>query len=744
MNWRFTITDYTINPSGVSVVADPPQDWQNLEVKLARDLDKHGVFFEYSLTNVTFYGAEIELMKAAYESKGIEAKSTLLAETQCAPGDDWEFFYTGNLLYNTYSYTCGEKCYISIGIEQNGCLTTFKNMADTKVDLDALVDKDGGSLPAYGALGYSIPMPSKMIKLETHLQDAIAVNVTDELYGAIPIGDTRMIAICPDWSTPTLLDIPDSNPSGWIEQAAQASGAPTAVDKLIQAFEGTTKLNDNGLHCLGGNYEINIDFRGTLLATNVATTIFDYVVLLVHQHSGGRTTYNLYSSGSITFSGTRSDSFAYTGSHTITAANGDSFYLMIVIQNLLYTTSPGTAVFDITFSTSDFQILHDSLCDPTICKSYFVNEALSRIAEHNTDNCLRVYSDYFGRTGALPYNSEADGCGGLEFITTGKMIREIQDSKLFISWKELFDGLNAIHCIGYGIETDPHRTGYNLIRVEPWYYFYQNNVLLTCDNPLKLTKMPFVERIYNTVSIGYRRFEAEQYNGLDEFLSTRQYRMNIGGVRKELSAISALVASGYAIEITRRIGNNSTKDWRYDNDVFIVCCKHSGEEIVVEQGSISSGTNLYDPPTVFNYAISPVRNLMRWFSYLITSYRNYLSPATGELIFSAGDGNYKASGLYTGACVIENQTIDENETIDHNSFASDPYYDGTIKIIPERVTFDYPLSLQAFRAIQLNPYGLVQYRCGSGDYEWGYIANLTYKPYQGLATFQLIKSTYVD
>ncbi|MBI1692786.1 MAG: hypothetical protein FYV88_5090, partial [Bacteroidetes bacterium] len=33
------------------------------------------------------------------------------------------------------------------------------------------------------------------------------------------------------------------------------------------------------------------------------------------------------------------------------------------------------------------------------------------------------------------------------------------------------------------------------------------------------------------------------------------------------------ISSGYSIEVTRRIGNADSKDWRLDNEYFVICLK---------------------------------------------------------------------------------------------------------------------------------------------------------------------------
>ena len=122
-----------------------------------------------------------------------------------------------------------------------------------------------------------------------------------------------------------------------------------------------------------------------------------------------------------------------------------------------------------------------------------------------------------------------------------------------------------------GIEADANRPGYNRLRVEPWHHFYNDEVIMYCRNINKIKRTLYEKEIYSSFQFGYQKWEAEQYNGLDEFLTKRNYRTTLKQINNKLAKLSAFVFSGYAMEITRRIGNNNSKDWRYDKDVFGIC-----------------------------------------------------------------------------------------------------------------------------------------------------------------------------
>ena len=155
--------------------------------------------------------------------------------------------------------------------------------------------------------------------------------------------------------------------------------------------------------------------------------------------------------------------------------------------------------------------------------------------------------------------------------------------------------------------------------------------------------------------------------------------------------------------------------------------------IVVEQGDIASPVNLFDSNTIYNYAISPVRNAMRW---LKTWFSGLNNPYLTKLIFSAGTGNHFVSGEYTGTCVLENGPIAENSTID-STILNNP--DMALPLWkPMEVQFDYPLSMADYMLLKQYPYGCIAFSSIDNLYQYGYILNISYKPNQGIANFTLL------
>lgn len=322
--------------------------------------------------------------------------------------------------------------------------------------------------------------------------------------------------------------------------------------------------------------KVNGLFKDTYQAEAVPGNFFIYVTKgdTDYQHSTVLKSYNFsYTKGEFA---TRTQAVSFEEIDIpITLKDGDKIWLFCGLVSH-YGNGALSGIGNMSFELTEdifFSVNAISSCTPTVIKSYMVNESLSRISEFYTNYCLRVYSEYFGRKNSQPYNTLADGCGANEILTNGLLLRG-NDEKLVVSFKELFEGLKGIHNIGMGIENDPNRAGYKMLRVEPIEHFYSSDVIMVCDNPTEL-KRKINNRFITKINVGYEKWETEETNGLYDIFAKREYRTAISSSSGEYTAISKLMASDYAIEVTRRKFGATTKDWRYDNDTFICCVEGS-------------------------------------------------------------------------------------------------------------------------------------------------------------------------
>lgn len=766
MQFRYTLIDHT-SGTAVNTVVPEPIGWDSLTLKLDRDKDYHG-FFEYSddeLSGLKFYDDGRQILQTAFTNYGIEAFVELKIEIKC--NGIWQSppLFLGRVDFDRSRFDCGLKgCFAEIATTKSNCLMTLRNRWDQKVDLDSNKDFDGNSLTDYAGLGRQLKIPGKALHFNfsgsntsshTYNYDLRQVGQTAPFYGqpygvsgnyyynfnldsiavnTIPqtsIADLNLGAI--SYSAAEFYE--DSEPILKLEVASKLF----CTNKITIRWKVVGEFEENGL----GGRKFDCLFR--IVKVTQAGVISPIDAISVVSCIGCP---DVPIIGDINFNNTYYD---------VPISPGDKIYMYGAVENYQFTSGTTTVMnAGLHFRIHEHEIEFSTVskCEETEAEVYLINEALSRTAEAITNDCLRVYSGYFGRPDAQPYANGidfGDGCGAMEVITNGLKLRnaEMKDGslpKIQVSFKDLVEGLNAIHNIGYGLEDDPFRANYKMLRVEPFTYFYDNSkTIFTALNVPNLKTSVLADEYISLYKNGYAKWEAEDLGGRNDFMGQREFRTILSTISKTLDKVCKFIASPYSIEATRREQGNNGKDWRYDNDTFIICIKHDDDEVyVVEKQNVYVQHNMDDPDTEYNIRISPARNALRWCRRIAQS---LLPNWAGNILkFTTGQGNIVAEGLMNSTfCRLENSTLLLGEGKDiyhidntHTVFANE----AVVKPIMYNILdeFEYPLSFADYLALIAEPYGMVEYSCNNGPSIFGFIKSITYKPTDGKATFQLIRA----
>lgn len=752
MKFRFKIIDRNIFATEI----EEPVGWDSISFKLTRDRSWHGLFYDYTAQNFEFWGVGRKLLKTEYEAYGLEGLMWLKVEYDCFDTGNWQHFYTGRFIFAQYNGTCGNDCYIKISIDNISEVIELRNRLEQNVDLLATKCFDTTTnLANYTKAPFSISLPGKTVVLQSNASTT-EDNESDNLVGPnwySAIDDAIKSVISPLFlGFNNVISSDVSNTSFFDKPETSLGGLHNPIP------EGTIPFIDqqpfSSLKCIGTNGKLAYRYHCTISQSGDGSIQTTGQLNIVRLPAGA----DINVAGSLvviyqqdlwtTLTGNASTSFDVSNELDIALDEGDQLFIFI------YLGKNHPEKFDTFFCTMHEESFQNysvnSLCEASPADVFMINEAMSRIIESITNNKLKLYSEYLGRTDSQPFAFEGNGCGALAVITNGLKIRQAKNTdgslpSLFISLKDAFESVQAIHNVGLGIEkfltdenisddiTDDLLNSQSKdfrVRVEDWKFFYKNEVVLTHTDINEITRTVQQEKHYAIFRVGYQKWEAEDFNGLDEFLTKREYRTQLTQVNNVLEKLSKLIASGYAIEVTRRQGSTS-KDWRYDNDVFIICVK---SDYTVEQGNITNAENIIDPPTIYNYRISPARNLLRWFNTVISSYRK--TTSTSQLLFSSGDGNLVAKGQMTSAnCRLENAAIAENQVFDTSAFSD---IEKALPIFKnETVTYEYPLNMDEFKMLLANPYGQIAF---SNDEESGkgWILDVQYQPNEGKAKFTLL------
>jgi len=777
MNWQFTLIDYTNNPLGVATIIDEPSGWDGITISMRRDMDMHGIFFEFTQTSLTFYGLGFGILRDAYSTDNVEAKVEIDVKYLCSEGDSFTDFYYGRLVFTKFTQNCNDICSITIPSEQADAVMTFKNRIDQSVNLGSLEDFSGNALAPYNALAFPLTLDSKAIYKATNRQLTTSTHLETCNYveKVIPLGAPGNYTQR-DWNgfyTPSFDSITKDEVGSFVAVAQEYED--------LQYTPATIVIEEDGVYNLETEINANINAwafsNADLLANGGNTGGFnniDIYVYVVINESIANTIYQINDNSAYCRTQKGSSCYGYLGAPPVPMPFGNHNWAVTTgvytnIYNLVagdriaiaveihqggqYERSlsvRGSISFTqwIEFYGNDtatpcyFKINCMSVAPPTTTNAFAINESFARITEAITGSQMSFYSEYFGRTDSQPIALPSDGCGSLEAITNGLLIRgqHIVNNNFYFTchFLELFNAMNCIHNIGAKYyEGIINGNDFKGIVIEPVEAFYQNNVVIYNANDVaSLIRTPIQKMYYSIVNFGYAKYEAEDFTGIDEYFSKREYKTELSQTKNTDNKLCDFIASGYALEVTRRQSNFDTKDWKYDNDKFIICLKRGGEnELIVDLGNMSSANNVIDPPTTYNNIISPIRNGMRWFK---TWSAQMADATTGKITFSSAFGNYFAEFFTTQPCPLEVGAIGENQDLGLNLFDSPTANLPLWK--PEQIKFDYPLSLTDYIDLKTNPYGIIKFNCIDGVDDYGYIMDIEYRPNEGMATFTLLKA----
>lgn len=777
--FQFTIID---NDNVTTTIVEEPVGWDGVEFELVR-LPTHGFANSINIDGITFEwrGSAKTILDTAYDNYGQEANVELKVEWRGHPSGTFAEVYRGLFKFNTYKLVTGLECYSVCGVAQGGFYYLFANRKNLPVSLRSLVAYDGITpLIPYTWIDNTINMPSKALKFENYMESRDSFNqFPNSPYdaGGGPNPPHKFAGFITlnyslTSSSNTLQPLMQINDSIDFEQFifVDKTNIPTTAKTIFDYFvdSGLTPsiiLQENtGLNC-SSDYFFNVDFKVDLqwagLASNILITSQELkivpVIFIQHKSGGTNAIYGTtqtltnFNFGVITIN----DQLFNTSA--IQLGLGDEVFIGIQILNYEATFGSACNEVNVAYSINSpnvctLSVVNESICNLTPCKVTAINEALSRSVEIYTNDNFRVYSDYYGRSDAQPYTSMNDGCGGNRFLSLGTQIRNATDETgqsfpFKASFDYLYENLNKIDDIGYGVEDDTYRGGgYKMIRIEKSSYFYQDSEIMDVGYPNLVTTEVDKTGVYSGIKIGYSNWATEEDGGRQDIFAEREYGTNLTRVNNLLDLNSDFIASDFALEVTRRLYGLSKKDFRYDENTFIICAYRNDDthELEIEEGQsveggitlVNNGSTLqiYSPETMKNVRITPVRNMLRWVPSLV----RFLKPSISWYFkFLTGKANYVAQiDIDVPTCTLENDSIAEYTDIELGIYSDSD--DGTPIMGLELISFEYPMDCNDWLGIVGFPYGHIRVRTPQQDVN-GYIKSLNFNPVKGIGKFVLIK-----
>jgi hypothetical protein len=427
----------------------------------------------------------------------------------------------------------------------------------------------------------------------------------------------------------------------------------------------------------------------------------------------------------------------------VNLAKGDKVY---IYGHYNFTTSGcrGDIIRKIRTTRITIDVLAITQLQSSTAQAFFVYEAIERVVNSITGKQNAIYSDYFGRED-IGYG--INGPGSLFTILNGFLIRKfIQNNvplrKLTTSLKELLSSLISIFAIGLTYE---YIDGNQTVRIEDKNYFFQPNEILMIEDCSEYSEETADEFVYNEIEVGYSKFPEEGEYMLDEFNTKQEYSTPIKTNKNKLSLISDLIASGYAIEFTRRLQfeDEPVDSSNYDDDNFIIAARLVGDQWKSEKNESFTVTNgtIFSPETAYNLRITPKRNLFRWAQFINGGL--FWCKNTDAIKNTFYKNNGDAETLLTG----ETKKIKEKADIILTDFDGRNHY-----FKPIWIHFKCRLSPDQVRQIkeahtgldEAHKNGYISTKDMDGNIVSGWLYELSYSPASEAATFKLLKADIVS
>lgn len=728
--WKFFINDIQV---------DEPIGWDAIEFNAVR-MESHGIDQPFS-TEVTWSGTPSRFQSGAKILKNFFDNSFIntaipfrITSDQVIDGNSYDFNGFINMALYSEKNTCDTQGWeITVGIIENDFKEVFMARQDVEVDLLTLKDLDQNVIPAL-----------TFTDVRLHSQELYLLGRNAQL-AITGFGPSTADCIWPlYWENSDF-----KGPFGSSLNVTGLTYSGTNVNFINNTdFERTFTINGNlKCQCVLGNTEPD--------------TVFN-IVLFKYSATGVRSFLQYFAA--LTLSG---------GQFGILEAAITNFTFSLLpnesVQFSQYLGAANSRIVAFAFPTENYINWTElSQTQASLCKGLYIFDFLKRLLLIITGNSNALVSDYFSVVNqGLMWNN---------LITTGLYIRNGQlideaNPQIPTSFSEFFENLSRIFNLGWAFEYNQSLSIWQ-IRVEPMQYFYDETVLIgNFEKVSNITQNANVQNLVNSFKLGYTdQWKNIAISGTTESHTYRSYstpNKSRSADVKVLDLLSGIIASGYAIEFSRRLqllrDDSGTSDRPNDYNFFIIWLNRAsvtinpivgtpyqleGEtgSVTFAAGTVSVGSDLVGSTNapiaqIYNILHTPARIAGRWWKYLgMNTYG--LPTSKASLFFESGEYYTTLESEVTNTYFpTANQEI--TGTVAENTNISEAILQTGFKkylFKPISLEFSFPQSLCSF--IEMANIGTGFIRITSGGFEFfGYLENATNKPVDpnsGITDFKLI------
>jgi hypothetical protein len=707
-----------------------PRGWREMGVKRYRSEQYNGIFKEPTVKQLTFMpnGAGAEWIETVLATDDINAEIAILCYRQPTEADTYSLFMEGVLSIASLSR---DENFLTFTIEQSSLYQKLLAREDISIDLESTTSVGGTTISAVGS--EAIDMPGQEIRMISSWR--ILQGTTQTKAASYTIAGNYSSLFFFD-GVEERSDLKDTNPmvalsfheddgvgTGNITQLIRDNFIVPLLDSMQSGIDYPITIN------------YDIDLNGTITDTESTSgglrDIVSYRLVLYYGNPNSTlNTVTLYTSASSSANvATFNFNIAATGSISLSPA--DHVYLAWVYEHDVITTP--TIICEFNYDESTVSFVADTNYKASTTKAFLIHEAFNQVSDAIADRDGSFQSAFYGREDSAKVSYDADGEGSLLAITNGDNIREKVGKSVFCSFKELFNSANALHNLGMDIFQ-------NTIRVEPLSFFYSNSRICTLEYVKEFRSQLSTQHYINHITTGYTAWETEFANGLDEPNTRHEYSTAIQALNNKLELLSQYIGSSYAIEVTRRKGVNlfPKEDFKYDNNNFWLALKRDGlTDFAVEllADAFVSASDMIAKDTALNLRLTPGRMLLAHLNKITAG----MQIIGGDIKFVKGEGNTEflsrkiAVGHqedYNNVFFAENSDIVWN---DSNAANIAPLW------LPIVYEFEFPLTQALRDAIDINPYGYIEFFRYADQRHKAYILSMEENLENGLTKFKLLK-----
>lgn len=709
-----------------NTLVNDPVNFEEFNQLTGRDSNYVGIFKKVTSVSIRWQQEGKEFLDSQYNQYGSAWRGTTLRvdrSTDNGLNYATEFEFVVDYEKKATGFD-GQAEYIEVGLKQVGLLQKFLSRDDIDLDIQSLVNIDGGAITPFASETTDLTLDNQVIEKRVRQRyDGDPSN--NAFFATTDTSYAEITAQLPFNTKPVnqFDDVFSYQGAFYADQTITPTGQ-TEFTNQERPFEVWRVANSEFYESVEINLNAELRFAFTTFDPVALIGAIEVVfVVRGEKYEDEDDTQRLssiiseQSLGTFNLTGSVADGLGNTVLQTTISIDetiviapfggvlqwtqNDRVYAYLAYRNV-----PGQAVkngqllFRWETTGAFLNLKARSVFPDTTAKVILIHDFIKRMLQQITGLQEPIRSDFYGHTGTTyssssgpqSYASNGEGWGRSvsnifqvrQFPITGNNARP-----MITSFKEFYKFLWSMDTIGVGLEFDGV-TPY--FRIEPIEFFYDktSEILDIPINPKTIPQNVDPSLSYNVIRVGDTNYKDEEFGILDATNAPREFSIFTESEKTKTYDIRCpQITNGTVIELSRRRGfvNFETEDTTYDDDIVIIQVTGTPASFTREDSSlVTSSAGIDVTKNFYNLRLSPKRRLERHLKILtanlwgvIENPDDYGNP---NIQFVESKGLYSYSTQLSG----EASSIDENANIAIENI--EPLYTD------DKMEFEVPLSVE--------------------------------------------------